>query len=148
MAKKINVSSLLNAAMNDDMSPAQTVKNLKAQRNEGTSPDISTDSSQSNSNFDETSNATISPYQNISATKEHPKIIDLESLLAEENFSDRKEQFIFRLSQQCFDDYEELTRTVNYKLHKKLSRNDIMRKVLEHYHTNELEDLLRLLHNI
>ncbi|PCE64968.1 hypothetical protein [Sediminicola luteus] len=148
MGKKINVSSLLNAAMNDDMSPAETVKNLKAQRNEGTSPDINPGSSRSNSNFDEISNASISTHRNITATKEHPKIIGLEHLLAEENFSDRKEQFIFRLSQQCFDDYEELTRTVNYKLHKKLSRNDIMRKVLEHYHTNELEDLLRLLHNI
>lgn len=148
MAKKINVSSLLKSAMNDDINPGETLKSLKAQRNKETVPVINPGNSERNSNSVELSDSSKPNYQHTEVTKEHPKILGLEDLLEQENFSDRKEQFIFRLSQQCFDDYEELTRTVNYKLHKKLSRNDIMRKVLEHYHTNELEDLLRLLHTI
>ena len=129
MAKKINVSSLLKSAMNDDINPGETLKSLKAQRNKETVPVINPGNSERNGNSVELSDSSKPNYQHTEVTKEHPKIIGLED-------------------QQCFDDYEELTRTVNYKLHKKLSRNDIMRKVLEHYHTNELEDLLRLLHTI
>ena len=148
MAKKVNVSSLLNSAMNDEINLVETVKGLKAQRNEKTVPILNRAHSERNRYSGEMPDYSELNYQNTELTKEHPKIIELESLLGQENFSDRKEQFIFRLSQQCFDDYEELTRTVNYKLNKKLSRNDIMRKVLEDYHTNKLEDLLKVLHTI
>ena len=131
MKKKVNVSSLLNSALNDDTSPAETVKDLKAQRNKNTVPLSNNEDG-----------------QRIQISKEHPKIMALEHLLDQQNFSDRKEQFIFRLSQACFDDYEELTRTVNYKLNKKLSRNDIMRKVLESYHQHELQEVLKILQNV
>jgi len=148
MAKKVNVSSLMNSAMNDDIDAAETVKKLKAQRNKENFTIKNQVKSEDNSYSKVVTESPRTDSKHENVTREHPKIMELEHLLGQENFSDRKEQFIFRLSQQCFDDYEELTRTVNYKLHKKLSRNDIMRKVLEQYHTTELEELLKVLHTI
>lgn len=148
MAKKVNVSSLLNSAMNDDFNPAETVKGLKAQRNEKTVPVTDQTNSKRNYYSGELQNSSLPEHNNTKLSTEHPHILALEELLEQQNFSDRKEQFIFRLSQECFEDYEELTRAINYKLNKKLSRNDIMRKVLEDYHNNKLQELLIMLHSI
>jgi len=139
MAKKINVGNLLNAALNESLDPSETLKNLKEQRRDIEGVNIG--------------NKAESNTKSVKARKQRGDrgsngVQDLESFLALQNFSDRKEQFIFRLSQKCFHDYEALTRAINYKLKMNLTRNDIMRKVLEDYHKNNIHDLLNRLDKI
>lgn len=142
MAKKINVGNLLNAALNENIDADEALKDLKEQRENqsGKNPQNPQHSTKST----KTKRSSIGK----AAQSTSKNVRDLEYFLALQNFSDRKEQFIFRLSQECFEGYETLTRAINYKLNMNLTRNDVMRKVLEDYHKNNITDLLNALNKI
>ena len=142
MAKKINVGNLLNAALNENIDADEALKDLKEQRDNqsGKNPQNPQHSTKST----KTKRSSIGK----AAQSTSKNVRDLEYFLALQNFSDRKEQFIFRLSQECFEGYETLTRAINYKLNMNLTRNDVMRKVLEDYHKNNITDLLNALNKI
>ena len=142
MAKKINVGNLLNAALNENIDPSETLNDLKEQRNNQSRKN--TPNSQSRANSSKTKEEEFNEKTNNRAKD----VSELEYFLALQNFSDRKEQFIFRLSQECFEGYETLTRAINYKLKMNLTRNDVMRKVLEDYHKNNISNLLNALDKI
>lgn len=142
MAKKINVSNLLNAALNENIDTGETLKDLKEQRDNQSGNN--TQNPQHSTKSTKTKRSTIG--KTTRSTSQNVR--DLEYFLALQNFSDRKEQFIFRLSQECFEGYETLTRAINYKLNMNLTRNDVMRKVLEDYHKNNITDLLNALDKI
>jgi hypothetical protein len=123
MKKKLNVKDLLDSAILDNMDTQKEVKGLRDERD----PDIEENIGLKRSTVDSfpTSNLNIG---------ERKKVTDFKMFLEQDKYTDKKEQFIFRLSKTCFKDYEKLASAYNYKLNKKVSRNDIMRKALEQYH--------------
>ena len=132
MKKKLNVKDLLESAILDNMDTQKEVKGLRDERN----PNIGENHLKENdlenigsqkSTFDSFPTANLN-------MSERKKVTDFKLFLEEDRYTDKKEQFIFRLSKTCFEDYEKLASAYNYKLDKKVSRNDIMRKALEQYH--------------
>ena len=156
MGKKINVQELLDSAILDNVDTGQQTRELKKQRNTEQSSGVEYDGKidspalkkgkgHTNNRFSEKTNATgLSKL----GTGERKKIEAFMALMESDNYPDRKEQFIFRLSRDCFLDYEKLTSAYNYKMGEKVSRNDIMRKVLEHFHAQYIPQLLKTLERI
>ncbi|MFD2586112.1 hypothetical protein ACFSQJ_04175 [Croceitalea marina] len=156
MGKKIDVQKLLDSAVLDNVDTGQETRELKAQRNTKLSGSVENDGKKGSpaltkgkgytaNTFSGKANATS--LSKLSAG-ERKKIEAFMALMESDNYPDRKEQFIFRLSKACFLDYEKLTSAFNYKMGEKASRNDIMRKVLEHFHTQYIPQLLKTLERI
>lgn len=154
MGKKVNVRDLLESAITDNMDTKEEVEELKEQRTnkiekaEKSSIGINEDD---NKNVED-SRAQLPVQGQFAMTKlsprEQKKVLEFETLMERDNYTDKKEQFIFRLSKACFDDYERLASACSYKLEKKVSRNDIMRKVLELYHKENIRELNRIIDKI
>lgn len=132
MKKKLNVKDLLESAILDNMDTQKEVKGLRDERD----PDI--EENKLKDNDSETiglQRSTVDSFLTSNLNmNEQKKVTDFKMFLEQDRYTDKKEQFIFRLSKTCFEDYEKLASAYNYKLNKKVSRNDIMRKALELYH--------------
>ena len=161
MAKKLNVKKMLESAVLDNLDTEKETKELKEQRNselgdrKGADSDNEIDDGNkqmSDTNFDRNTGGTKSSRQNVDfdrlSERQLKTVKGFVSLMETEHYTDKKEQFILRLSKYCFSDYEELTRTYNYKMGEKATRNDIMRKVLEHFHTHYIPQLIENLNRI
>jgi len=154
MGKKMNVKDLLESAIVDNMDTKEEVEGLKEQRStkinnaEKSSIGIK---ERSDKNV-EGSKARTTVQGKFTMTKlsrrEQKKVVEFERLMEQDHYTDKKEQFIFRLSKACFDDYERLDSACSYKLEKKVSRNDIMRKALEFYHQENIRELNRIIDKI
>jgi hypothetical protein len=132
MKKKLNVKDLLDSAILDNMDTQKEVKGLRDERD----PDIEENKLKYNDSENiglKRSTVDSFPTSNLNIG-ERKKVTDFKMFLEQDKYTDKKEQFIFRLSKTCFKDYEKLASAYNYKLNKKVSRNDIMRKALEQYH--------------
>ncbi|QLG46588.1 hypothetical protein [Costertonia aggregata] len=146
MGKKLNVKDLLESAILDNMDTQKEVKGLRDERD----PDITENKLKDNDLENIASQRpTVErfPTANLNES-ERKKVADFELFLEENRYSDKKEQFIFRLSKTCFEDYEKLASAYNYKLNKKVSRNDIMRKALELYHDKSVMRLKDIIDRI
>jgi len=72
-------------------------------------------------------------------------LLDFNKMLDSEFYRDKKEPFLMSLSGDCLDDYENIAFGMSFKTRKKINRNDIIRKVLEHYmhkRKNQLETII------
>lgn len=58
---------------------------------------------------------------------------DFNKMLDSEFYRDKKEPFLMSLSGDCLEDYENIAFGMSFKTKKRINRNDIIRKVLEHY---------------
>ncbi|MEX0360352.1 MAG: hypothetical protein AB3N10_05110 [Allomuricauda sp.] len=156
MGKKIDVQKLLDSAVLDNVDTLQQTRELKAQRNTGPFQGVEnggkkarqTPSTGKGRTGKKLSGKTKVMDLSKLSVRERKKIDAFMELMITENYLDKKEQFIFRLSKACFSDYEKLTSAYNYKMGEKASRNDIMRKVLEHFHTQYIPELLKTLERI
>ncbi|MFC4097419.1 MULTISPECIES: hypothetical protein [Flavobacteriaceae] len=154
MGKKVNVKDLLESAILENTDTKEEVEGLREQRH-GTVGKVGKSPIRKNKRNDDyvrggnTRGATgrTFPLAKLSR-REQKKVTDLETLLEQNNYIDKKEQFIFRLSKTCFEDYERLASACSYKLEKKVSRNDIMRKALELYHQENIRELQRIIDKI
>ena len=154
MGKKVNVKDLLESAILDNTDTKEQVQGLREQRH-GTVGKVGKSPVRKNERNDDyvkvgnTHGATgrTFPLAKLSR-REQKKVMDFETLLEQDNYTDKKEQFIFRLSKTCFEDYERLASACSYKLEKKVSRNDIMRKALELYHQENVRELQRIIDKI
>jgi hypothetical protein len=146
MGKKLNVKDLLESAILDNMDTQKEVKGLRDERD----PDIMENNFKDNGlEYIATRETSVErfPTANLKES-ERKKVADFELFLEEDRYTDKKEQFIFRLSKTCFEDYEKLASAYNYKLNKKVSRNDIMRKALELYHDKSVLKLKAIIDRI
>lgn len=161
MAKKLNVKEMLESAVLDNLDTEKETKELKEQRNSemGDIKEVDSDDETNygeeqmcDTNFDRNTGETKSSGQNLAldylSERQLKTVKGFVSLMETKHYTDKKEQFILRLSKYCFSDYEELTRTYNYKMGEKATRNDIMRKVLEHFHTHYIPELIENLNQI
>ncbi|PRX56248.1 hypothetical protein [Flagellimonas meridianipacifica] len=156
MGKKINVQELLDSAVLDNVDTGEETRELKAQRNTELSASVENDGKKESAALKKGKEGTGNRFSGITNatglskpnTGERKKIEAFMALMESDNYPDRKEQFIFRLSKACFSDYEKLTSAYNYKMGEKASRNDIMRKVLEHFHSQYIPQLLKTLERI
>jgi len=154
MGKKVNVKDLLESAILENTDTKEEVEGLREQRH-GTVGKVGKSPIRKNKRNDDyvrdgnTRGATgrTFPLAKLSR-REQKKVTDFETLLKQNNYIDKKEQFIFRLSKTCFEDYERLASVCSYKLEKKVSRNDIMRKALELYHQENIRELQRIIDKI
>jgi len=154
MGKKVNVKDLLESAILENTDTKEEVEGLREQRH-GTVGKVGKSPIRKNKRNDDyvrggnTRGATgrTFPLAKLSR-REQKKVTDFETLLKQNNYIDKKEQFIFRLSKTCFEDYERLASACSYKLEKKVSRNDIMRKALELYHQENIRELQRIIDKI
>ncbi|TLP81825.1 hypothetical protein [Maribacter sp. ACAM166] len=143
MGKKLNVKDLLDSAILDNMDTQKEVKGLRDERELNIKQNDLKGKSLGNIESKE-STVDSFPTSNLNMN-ERKKVTDFEMFLEQDRYTDKKEQFIFRLSKTCFEDYEKLASAYNYKLNKKVSRNDIMRKALELFHEKsvmELKDII------
>ena len=156
MGKKIDVQKLLDSAVLNNVDAGQEIRELKAQRNTELSESVENEGKKESPALKKgkglTGN-TVSRKTNATGLSklsagERKKMEAFIAVMESENYPDKKEQFIFRLSKACFLDYEKLTRAYNYKMGEKASRNDIMRKVLEHFHNQYIPQLLKTLERI
>ncbi|SRR6056297_680158 len=146
MKKKLNVKDLLDSAILDNMDTQKEVKGLRDERH----PDTEQNDLKGNAlegSVSQGSSMDSFPTANLNQS-ERTSVTDFELFLEQDLYSDKKEQFIFRLSKTCFENYEKLASAYNYKLNKKVSRNDIMRKALELYHENSIVELKRIMDKI
>ncbi|WP_435623466.1 hypothetical protein [Flagellimonas sp.] len=156
MGKKINVQELLDSAVLDNVDTGEETRELKAQRNTELSASVENDGKKESAALKKGKEGTGNRFSGITTatglskpnTGERKKIEAFMALMESDYYPDRKEQFIFRLSKACFSDYEKLTSAYNYKMGEKASRNDIMRKVLEHFHSQYIPQLLKTLERI
>ena len=156
MGKKIDVQKLLDSAVLDNVDTGQETRELKAQRNMELSGSVENDGKKGSPVLKKGTGHTANTFSGKAnatglsklGSGERKKIEAFMALMESDNYPDRKEQFIFRLSKACFLDYEKLTSAYNYKMGEKASRNDIMRKVLEHFHTQYIPQLLKTLERI
>lgn len=132
MGKKLNVKDLLESAILDNMDTQKEVKGLRDERDPNIKENKLKDNDSENIGL-RRSTVDSFPTSNLNES-ERMEVADFEMFLEQDRYTDKKEQFIFRLSKTCFEDYEKLASAYNYKLNKKVSRNDIMRKALELYH--------------
>ncbi|HEA19720.1 hypothetical protein LCGC14_0999110 [marine sediment metagenome] len=132
MGKKLNVKDLLESAILDNMDTQKEVKGLRDERDPNIEENKLKDNDSENIGL-QRSTVDSFPTSNLNES-ERMEVADFEMFLEQDRYTDKKEQFIFRLSKTCFEDYEKLASAYNYKLNKKVSRNDIMRKALELYH--------------
>ncbi|AYN67300.1 hypothetical protein D1013_07945 [Euzebyella marina] len=153
MGKKVNVKDLLESAILENTDTKKEVEGLREQRH-GTGGKVEKSSVGQNKTTDDTLKdgrthkaPRTFPLAKLSH-REQRKVTDFETLLEQNNYIDKKEQFIFRLSKTCFEDYERLASACSYKLEKKVSRNDIMRKALELYHKENVRELQRIIDKI
>lgn len=146
MGKKLNVKDLLESAILDNMDTQKEVKGLRDERD----PDIKENKlkgSDLENIASQGSGVDHFPTTNLNES-ERKKVAGFKLFLEENRYTDKKEQFIFRLSKTCFEDYEKLASAYNYKLNKKVSRNDIMRKALELYHDKSVMRLKDIIDKI
>ncbi|MBW8242886.1 MULTISPECIES: hypothetical protein [Flagellimonas] len=154
MGKKVNVKDLLESAILDNTDTKEEVEGLREQRH-GTGGKVGNNPMEQNKTTDDTLKdsrthrafARTFPLTKLSR-REQRKVMDFERLMEQNDYTDKKEQFIFRLSKTCFEDYERLASACSYKLEKKVSRNDIMRKALEIYHQENIRELQRIIDKI
>ncbi|WP_209403854.1 hypothetical protein [Pseudozobellia sp. WGM2] len=154
MGKKVNVKDLLESAILDSTNTKEEVEGLREQRQSAVrkvekSPVRKDERNDGTVKYSGTHGATerLFPLAKLNRM-EQGKVADFETLLEQNNYIDKKEQFIFRLSKTCFEDYERLASACSYKLGKKVSRNDIMRKALELYHHESVRELKRIIDKI
>lgn len=87
--------------------------------------------------------------QEDSLTNEQNKLwSEFNEILDAEFYRDKKETFLMSLSGECLSQYEKISNGIGYKLGKKASRNEIIRKVLEdymHYKRDTLEIIINKL---
>lgn len=156
MGKKIDVQKLLDSAVLSNVDTAQKTRELKEQRNTELSGNVENDGKKGSPALKKGKGRTVYKFTGKTnamvlsklGNGERKKIEAFMALMESDNYADRKEQFIFRLSKDCFLDYEKLTSAYNYKMGEKASRNDIMRKVLEDFHTQYIPQLLKTLERI
>ncbi|MBC7000207.1 hypothetical protein [Cytophaga sp. FL35] len=146
MGKKVNVKDLLESAILENTDTKEEVEGLRKQRHGTVGKDERNDDYVKDGNTHRATGRTF-PLAKLSR-REQKKVTDFETLLEQNNYIDKKEQFIFRLSKTCFEDYERLASACSYKLEKKVSRNDIMRKALEIYHQENIRELQRIIDKI
>lgn len=146
MGKKLNVKDLLESAILDNMDTQKEVKGLRDERDPDTKQNDLKGNDLENS-ASQGSSVDSFPTANLNEN-ERKKVADFEMFLEQDRYTDKKEQFIFRLSKTCFEDYEKLASAYNYKLNKKVSRNDIMRKALELYHEKSVTGLKNIIDKI
>ncbi len=146
MKNKLNVKDLLDSAILDNMDTRKEVKGLRDQRDLKNVEDRS-DRKDRENNGSRESDVDPFPVANLTLD-ERKEVLELKRFLEEDRYTDKKEQFIFRLSKTCFEDYEKLASAYNYKLNKKVSRNDIMRKALECYHEKSVMRLKAMIDKI
>ena len=146
MKKKLNVKDLLDSAILDNMDIQKEVKGLRDERDPDIEKNNLTGNDSENIGSQRSTNDSF-PTANLNMS-ERKKVADFEMFLEQDRYTDKKEQFIFRLSKTCFEDYEKLASAYNYKLNKKVSRNDIMRKALEQYHEKSVKGLKDIIDKI
>lgn len=156
MGKKLNVQELLDSAILDNIDTGEKTRELKEQRNTklldettGANPEImeSTGHGLTKGN-QKTGVSRHSEALDKLSDQQRKRVEEFLGLMETENYVDKKEQFILRLSKDCFSDYEKLTSVYNYKMGEKATRNDIMRKVLEHFHSQYIPALIKNLERI
>lgn len=86
--------------------------------------------------------------ENREANKVTREISSFIKLMSEENYSDKKLVFNFSLSGECCEDIENLSLYCNFKLKTKVTRNDIMRKIIEKFTSKDLPKLLKELESM
>ena len=146
MKKKLNVKDLLDSAILDNMDTQKEVKGLRDERDPDMEKTILTGNDSENFRPQHLIKDSF-PTSNLNES-ERKEVAEFEMFLEQDRYTDKKEQFIFRLSKTCFEDYEKLASAYNYKLNKKVSRNDIMRKALEQYHEKNVVRLKDIIDKI
>ncbi|MEM9647134.1 MAG: hypothetical protein AAF969_01545 [Bacteroidota bacterium] len=140
MGDKINVKQMLEQAILENVDTHKETEELKQERNSGIFGAASDRNTEEK--LEGGGRKTALRDKKLSAHN-RKKVDQFLQLMEMENYVDKKEQFIFRLSNQCFTDYEKLTNVYNYKMGKKATRNDIMRKVLELFHSQYIPELIK-----
>lgn len=146
MGNKMNVQQMLEQAVLDNVDTQKKTQELKDQRNTG----IFKAGAEKGSESDNTDSSGLEGRLARAKLSEQKrkKVEQFLELMQTENYVDKKEQFIFRLSKSCFLDYESLTNVYNYKMGEKATRNDIMRKVLELFHSQYIPELIKNLERL
>lgn len=71
--------------------------------------------------------------------------VRLTQTLEARHFNDKKEPFLMSLSGDCLQGYEKIANGITYKTDKKVSRNTVIRKILEDYlykNSTRLENII------
>lgn len=141
--RKIDTGAIIKGIIVDSNSSSKTLDKIKNERFPNTSekiephnsPEVNKISSESIKGAD----ANTTNTQNNSLTKREKKLWnELNKKLNAEFFRDKKNPFLMSLSGNCLSEYEKVANGITYKTGKKVSRNEIIRKILEDYiHNNK-----------
>ena len=148
--KKIDTGSMIKGIIVNPNASSKTLEKIKKDRfsnsNEEVDPNkvpvVNTFNSESiKEKLDNITNS-----QKNTLTKSETKLWDdLNNILDSEFYRDKKSTFLMSLSGDCLCEYEKIANGITYKTNKKVSRNEIIRKVLEdfiHSKKNTLENII------
>ena len=110
---------------------SETLNDLKKQR-EGTMENKDEQSEIINEDTNGSKSEMVKVADNVSNT-ESKVLLDFNKMLDSEFYRDKKEPFLMSLSGECLEDFENIAFGMSFKTKKRINRNDIIRKVLEHY---------------
>jgi len=142
MKKKIDTPSMINSIIIEKGEASKTFERIKKERlNEN---EIKKDEETSfsneikNSSGDKIGNAIEKSKENKLTESEIKLWSKFNKTLGSEFYRDKKGTFLMSLSSDCLSEYEALSSGISYKMRKKISRNEIIRKVLEEFiHTQK-----------
>lgn len=110
---------------------SETLNELKKQR-EGSMENKEEQTEIINEDTNGSKSEIVKVADDVSST-ESKVLLDFNKMLDSEFYRDKKEPFLMSLSGECLDDYENIAYGMSFKTKKRINRNDIIRKVLEHY---------------
>jgi len=152
MAKqiKIDTGAIIKSIVVDSNSSSKTLEEIKNDRFPMPTKEMKSNNSLKVNNISpETIKGQVENTinsKNDALTKSEKKLWDeLNKKLESEFYRDKKGTFLMSLSGDCLFEYEKIANGITYKTGKKVSRNEIIRKVLEDYIHNSKNKLKNII---